>query len=121
MFPEAVRYFSFVLEEMDSRGTTDINEYVCIVVSALESINESPTPTPHHLAIYQRVKQLIPKLDKERMEATFPRAKLRLELVKFGVSFGIAAKCISEEETEATFHSVFNMNCHEPRFKFLKG
>lgn len=94
MYPEAVRYFSFVLEELDSRGRTDHGEYACIVISAMECLNESSEPSPLHQSIYQRVKQLLPKLDKERTDDVFPRAKLRLELVKFGVVFGISTKCL---------------------------
>jgi hypothetical protein len=123
MYPEAVKYFGFVLEELDNSSSGgELNEYACIVVSVLECINECPDiSTPLHLSIYQRVKQLLLRLEKERAEDAFLRGKLRLELVRFAVGFGIEGKCISEEETEAIFHEVFGMNCNEPRLKFLKG
>ena len=39
MYAEAVKYYNFVLEEMDRKGSTELSEYACIVISALECIN----------------------------------------------------------------------------------
>lgn len=48
-------------------------------------------------------------------------AKLRLEMIKFAVKFGIHEKYITENETFSLLDQVLNIDCQDFRMDIIKG